>query len=68
MFVVVCVSLCVLQTQLELESVKIGVASSEEPVEVGSSSELQSTLQLVTELKAQLQSVREEMSERRHQA
>ena len=66
-FVYACV--CLLQTQLELESVK-SVSSSggvglEEPVVVaGESSELQATLQLVSELRAQLDSVRKEMSER----
>ena len=66
MFVYACV--CLLQTQLELESVK-SVSSSggvglEEPVAAGESSELQATLQLVSELRAQLDSVRKEMSER----
>lgn len=60
------------QTQLELESIKsVGsVVVTEEPGETRDSGELQATLQLVKELKAQLQSVREEMSERekRHQA
>ena len=64
-----------MQTQLELESIRSSsgvVGTEEEPGEVRDqdSGELQATLQLVTELKAQLQSVREEMSERekRHQA
>ena len=61
-----------LQTQLELESIKSGsagggVTSSEE---AGGPSELQATLQMVSELRAQLESVREDMSERekRHRA
>ena len=63
-----------MQTQLELESIKSSSSvvgtEEEEPREVRDSGQLQATLQLVTELKAQLQSVREEMSERekRHQA
>lgn len=57
-----------MQTKLELELVRsssVGMAeSSEEPSAVGGAVELQAALELVAELRKQLQSVKDETTER----